>query len=38
MPPHGGFGLGVDRMMMQLLDLPIKEVVMFPRDRHRLTP
>ncbi|MEA1924928.1 MAG: aspartate--tRNA(Asn) ligase [Candidatus Altiarchaeota archaeon] len=38
MPPHGGFGLGIDRMMMQLLDLPIREVVMFPRDRHRLTP
>ena len=38
MPPHGGFGLGIDRMMMQLLDLGIKEVVLFPRDRHRLTP
>ncbi len=38
MPPHGGFGLGIDRMMMQLLKLPIREVVMFPRDRHRLTP
>ncbi|MBN2014775.1 MAG: aspartate--tRNA(Asn) ligase [Candidatus Altiarchaeota archaeon] len=38
MPPHGGFGLGLDRVMMQLLDLPIREVVLFPRDRHRLTP
>lgn len=38
MPPHGGFGLGIDRVMMQLLDLPIREVVLFPRDRHRLTP
>lgn len=38
MPPHGGFGLGIDRMMMQLLDLGIREVVLFPRDRHRLTP
>jgi len=38
MPPHGGFGLGIDRMMMQILDLSIREVVLFPRDRHRLTP
>lgn len=38
MPPHGGFGLGIERVMMQLLDLNIKEVVLFPRDRHRLTP
>ncbi|MBU4266359.1 MAG: aspartate--tRNA(Asn) ligase [Candidatus Altiarchaeota archaeon] len=38
MPPHGGFGLGIDRLMMQLLGLPIREVVLFPRDRHRLTP
>ncbi len=38
MPPHGGFGLGIDRMMMQMLELPIREVVLFPRDRHRLTP
>lgn len=38
MPPHGGFGLGIDRLMMQLLDLGIREVVLFPRDRHRLTP
>jgi len=38
MPPHGGFGLGIDRMMMQMLDLSVREVVLFPRDRHRLTP
>ncbi len=38
MPPHGGYGLGMDRIMMQLLNLPIREVVLFPRDRHRLTP
>ncbi len=38
MPPHGGFGLGIDRMMMQMLDLAIRDVVLFPRDRHRLTP
>ena len=38
MPPHGGFGLGIDRIMMQLLDMNVREVVLFPRDRHRLTP
>lgn len=38
MPPHGGFGLGIDRIMMQLLDMPVREVVLFPRDRHRLVP
>ena len=38
MPPHGGFGFGIDRIMMQMLDVAIREVVLFPRDRHRLTP
>jgi len=39
MPPHGGFGLGVERLLMQLLELPnIREAVLFPRDRKRLTP
>jgi aspartyl-tRNA synthetase len=38
MPPHGGFGFGIDRIMMQLLEVGIREVVLFPRDRHRLTP
>jgi len=38
MPPHGGFGLGIDRLMMQILDVGVREVVLFPRDRHRLTP
>lgn len=38
-PPHGGFGLGIERFLMQLLDLPnIREAVLFPRDRKRLTP
>jgi len=39
MPPHGGFGLGAERLVKQMLDLPnIREVILFPRDRKRLTP
>lgn len=39
MPPHGGFGLGIERFLMLLLDLEnIREGVLFPRDRKRLTP
>ncbi|RXE55690.1 aspartate--tRNA ligase [Methanoculleus taiwanensis] len=39
MPPHAGWGLGVERLIMTMLDLPnIREAVLFPRDRHRLTP
>ncbi|MBI5061835.1 MAG: aspartate--tRNA(Asn) ligase, partial [Candidatus Aenigmarchaeota archaeon] len=39
MPPHGGFGLGIERLLMQILELPnIREAMLFPRDRKRLTP
>jgi len=39
MPPHGGFGMGIERFLMLLLDLPnIREAVLFPRDRYRLEP
>ncbi|MBP2132901.1 aspartyl-tRNA synthetase [Methanomicrobium sp. W14] len=39
MPPHAGWGVGMDRLIMTMLDLPnIREAVLFPRDRHRVTP
>ncbi len=39
MPPHGGFGFGIERFMMELLDIKnIREAILFPRDRTRLTP
>lgn len=39
MPPHAGFGLGLDRLIMMLTNIEnIREVVLFPRDPQRLTP
>ena len=39
MPPHGGFGLGTERMVMILTHRSnIRECVLFPRDRNRLIP
>jgi aspartyl-tRNA synthetase len=39
MPPHAGWGLGGERLIMTMLDLPnIREAVIFPRDRQRLSP
>ncbi len=39
MPPHGGWGFGIDRFVQKLLDLPnVREAVLFPRDRTRLVP
>jgi len=39
MPPHAGWGLGLERFVMILCDLPnIREGVLFPRDRKRLVP
>jgi aspartyl-tRNA synthetase len=39
MPPHGGWGLGLERIIQKMLDLPnIRETVLFPRDRARLSP
>lgn len=38
-PPHAGWGLGVERLTMLILGLEnIREAVLFPRDRTRLTP
>ncbi|MFB6122657.1 MAG: aspartate--tRNA(Asn) ligase [Haloferacaceae archaeon] len=39
MPPHAGWAYGVERVVMTMLDLPnIREAVLFPRDRQRLSP
>ncbi len=39
MPPHAGFGLGGERLIMTMLELDnIREAVLFPRDRQRLSP
>ncbi len=39
MPPHAGFGLGADRLVMTMLELDnVREAVLFPRDRQRLSP
>jgi len=39
MPPHAGWGLGVERLLMSMLEINnIREVVLFPRDRRRLAP
>jgi nondiscriminating aspartyl-tRNA synthetase len=38
-PPHGGLGLGVERLTMQLLGIEnIREAILLPRDRDRITP
>lgn len=37
-PPHGGFGIGLDRMTMIMLNIPIKEVEFLFRGPDRLTP
>ena len=39
MPPHAGWGLGLERFIMILTNLPnIRECTLFPRDRKRLVP
>lgn len=39
MPPHSGWGLGLDRLMTTLVGMDnVREVVLYPRDPDRLTP
>ena len=39
MPPHGGLGIGLERLTMRLLDEQnVRETCMFPRDVTRLEP
>jgi len=39
MPPRGGFAIGLEHFVLQLLDLPnIQLAVLFPRDLTRLWP
>lgn len=39
MPPHGGFAIGSERLLMQLIEAPnIRLTALFPRDLTRLTP
>jgi aspartyl-tRNA synthetase len=39
MPPHAGWGMGGERLVMTMLGLEnIREAVLFPRDRQRLSP
>ena len=39
MPPHGGLGIGLERLTMQLIqEENIREACLFPRDINRLEP
>ncbi|NCU30416.1 aspartate--tRNA(Asn) ligase [Candidatus Saccharibacteria bacterium] len=39
LPPHGGFGLGLERLTQRVIGLNnVKEATLFPRDINRLTP
>ncbi|MGA8112963.1 MAG: aspartate--tRNA(Asn) ligase [Actinocatenispora sp.] len=39
MPPHGGFAIGLERFLARLTGASnVREVTLFPRDLHRLSP
>ena len=39
LPPHGGFGFGIDRLTEKTVGLRnVKEAILFPRDINRLAP
>lgn len=39
LPPHGGFGIGLERLTAQCLDITnVRETTLLPRDLDRLTP
>ncbi len=39
MPPHGGFAIGLERVVQKLVGAAnVREVCLFPRDVHRLAP
>lgn len=39
LPPHGGFGLGLERLTQRIIGLNnVKEATLFPRDINRLAP
>lgn len=39
MPPHAGWGMGLQRLLMIITDVnDIREVTLFPRDKNRLVP
>lgn len=39
MPPHGGLGIGLERLTARLLEFEnVRSASLFPRDIHRLTP
>ena len=39
MPPHGGWSIGAERITQAVCGLQnIRDCVLWPRDRHRITP